>query len=281
MKRILYFLFCALCLSTAAQAQELYCIHQFAGTVEYKRALTKDPWQPVVKGTELRSIDSLRLAPGASVRVMNMVSRHVYPYEKQGKTNIYYLIQAAKDADSERIKDGLITDISSGKTVKRNIHDMKMVGAAIRGGVHSGDSLRQMAQMLAWIGAQACSGQPSPVVPGLTFKKISAFDEYDFICENNTDKNYFTNVLHINKLTGRVSLCYVTTYKGSGSTVCPIVPAGFCQCGTDIYFPASKNDVYVMIATEIEFDTDVMDRELARHPIDKAQNTHFDIKYIW
>lgn len=283
MKRILVILFCTVCVGTALQAQDVYRIHEFFGNVEYKLALTNDPWQPVYKGLELSSIDSLRYGINDSVRVMYLSSRNVYNslFKKTRKTNIYFFVEEAKNADAKHISEGIFTSLLTGKKKKVEVHEMKMIGAASRGAVQSGDTIKRMAEMFAWIGAQACSGQPSPTEEGLTFRKKPAFGEWDFIYENNTGKNYFMNVLHINKLTNRVSLCYVTTYKGSGSTSCPIVPTGYCQCGLDIFFPASENDVYVMVATEIEYDTNAMDIELARHPIDKAQKNDMDIKYLW
>ena len=283
MKRVFLLLFSAVCLGTAVQAQDVYRIHECFGKVEYKLAFSNDPWQPVYKGLELCSMDSLRYGKNDSVRVMYVSTRNVYNSlsKKARKNNIFFFVEDAKNADAQHISEGIFTSLFTGKRTKPEVHEMKMVGASARGSVQSGDTLKRMAEMFAWIGAQACSGQPTPKQMGLSFRKKDAFGEWDFIYENNTGKNYFMNVLHVNKLTGTVSLCYVTTYKGSGSTSCPIVPTGYCQCGLDIYFPASENDVYVMVATEIEYDTDAMDKELARHPIDKAQKNDMDIKYLW
>lgn len=282
MKRILSLLVFVVCIGPVILAQDIYCIHEFTGNVEYKKALSSEPWQPVAKGLELRNIDSLRIPEGATARVMHMRTRKVYDsQEKAVKTNVFFFVQEAKDADARRISKGVMTEIYPGQKKKADIHEMKMVGASARGSIQSGDSLKLMAEMFAWIGAQACSGKQSPKVEGFVFKKNEVFGELDFIYENHTDKNYCINVLHINKLTNNVSLCYVTTYKGSGTTSCPIVPSGYCQCGMEIYFPASENDVYVMVATELEYDTNEMDIELARHPINTAQKNDLDIKYMW
>ena len=280
MKRIFLLLYCAVCIGSAVQAQDLYSIYKFSGKVEYKQALSDTPWQPVVKGTELRSIDSIRFADGASVQVMHNRTRKLYVSKKACEMNIYHFIKKVMEDDASRINDGMLTDMHDGSKKKIDVHQMKMLGATTRS-IQSGDTLKRMAEMFAWIGAQACSGKQTPKQEGLTFRKKEAFGEWDFIYENNTGKNYFMNVLHVNKLTGNVSLCYVTTSKGNGTASCPIVPTGYCQCGLDIYFPASENDVYVMVATELEYDTQEMDIELARHPIDKAKNTNIDIKYLW
>lgn len=282
MKRVIVILFCAVCGWVSVLAQDHYRIYSHTGKVEYKLALSDIPWQQVQDGMELSIIDSVRIPEGGKVRILHVEPNMLYKPIESGTKDVYHWIKAAQNANSNHIRGTILVDVFSGQKKQIDVHDMRVLGASVRG-TQSRDTLEQMADMFVWIGAQACSGKPSPKVEGITFKKNKVFGEWDFVYENHTSKNYFINVLHINKLTDNVSLCYVLTpsSKKEETTVCPIVPSGYCQCGMDLFFPASENDVYVLVATEIPYNTDDMDIELSRHSIKTAKKSDLDIKYMW
>lgn len=281
MKRILFILLCVVCAFVAAQAQSHYRIYAYTGKVEYKPKNGTTAWQPVRDGMTVGILDTLRIPQNASARVEHVERHMIYTSQSNGDLSIYQLVREAKNQNARNVTQRLNKEMASGTVKPIDKHAMRVVGIGTRGGIQSRDSIAKLADMFAWIGAQACSGAKSPKIDGVVFKKNKVFREWDFVYENHTDKDYFMNVLHVNKLTGAVSLCYVTTSEIDEPTTCPIVPGGYCQCGTEVYFPISANDVYILIATELAFDTEALDNELARHPIDKAKNTNFDVKYMW
>lgn len=281
MKRILFLLLCAAVGLVSLQAQVRYRVYAHTGKVEYKPKAADAKWQTVQDGMEMAILDTLRLSKGAMVRIEHVERHMIYNSLHAGTMSVYGLIREAKNENARRVTKRLNTELASGNSKPIDQYAMNVLGGGARGMIQSRDSLERLADMFAWIGAQACSGAQSPTIEGITFTKKKVWGEWDFQYENHTDKDYFMNVLHINKLTGAVSLCYVVTPEVEEVTVCPIVPGGYCQCGTEVFFPDSPNDIYVLVATELMFDAYVLDNELAYHPIDKAKKADFDIQYMW
>ena len=281
MKRILFLLLCAAVGIASLQAQVRYRIYAHTGTVEYKAKAAGAQWQTVQDGMEVAILDTLRLKKGATVRVEHVERHMIYNSLQTGTMSVYALIREAKNDNARRVTTRVNKELASGNIKPVDQYAMNVLGAGSRGVIQSRDSIEHLADMFAWIGAQACSGAQSPTIEGVTFTKNKVWDEWDFQYENHTDKDYSMNVLHINKLTGAVSLCYVVTPDVGEVTMCPVVPGGYCQCGTEVFFPNTPNDVYVLVATEMDFDAYVLDNELPYHPISKAKKTDFDIQYMW
>lgn len=175
---------------------------------------------------------------------------------------------------------GLIREIGSGKTEG---FQMRQVGA---GGTRAFGKKAEinydaLAETLAWIGGQACSGAKSPKVKGITFKRIEQPNgEWDFEFENHTSLDYHINVLHVHKRSKMVSLCYVIEHEVK-MNACPVTPSGYCSCGMDIFFPNSDEDLYILIALEEPYDSYVLDNELPYYRTDKAQKKVETIQYMW
>lgn len=176
---------------------------------------------------------------------------------------------------------GLIREIGSGKTEG---FQMRQVGAGdtrTAGSDAKAVDYDAMAETLAWIGGQVCSGAKSPKLKGITFKRIEQPNgELDFEFANHTALDYHINVLHVHKRAKMVSLCYVIV-PDVKANACPITPSGFCSCGMDIYFPNSEDDVYVLVAIEEPYDSYALDNELPYYRTDKAQRKDVSIQYTW
>ena len=311
MKRIILLTLCVICGWVASQAQ--YSIDYCSGNATYK-VNGSDTWQKAYKGLSLKENDILWLHKGCSIRVevLEQGNYKMYHLSDSEQHSMSQWIEKAKKDKSFRIFRGLNTQIRTGMTQTME-YAMSILGATSRGfsldGSELADSIssydyKALAEQLAWIGAQACSGAQSPVVNGITFLRKPVGKELEFMFYNQTDKNYYMNILHVNKRTGLTSLCYViipeepkkeevpnvpdltsmfdvveTPNKEANS--CPITPSGFSTCFMEMYFPNTSDDVYVLVAMDKPYDTYELDNELYNHPIDKAQNSNLDIKYMW
>ena len=278
MKKVLVIALCLVC-GLAAQAQ--FRVYKHTGKVEYR--VKKDntaTWKTVTDGIELSPIDSLRIPKKGSVRLEHIKKGLLYTSCSTGKVRVLDVVLEAQKENTRRTLARLNKEINTGK-LRENTFTMSAVGGVERGAATNSKEFTQLVEQFAWIGAQAASGKQSPKEEGLRFTKNKVGKELDFIYENRTSKNYHMNVLHINKRTNIASLCYVIDPNISYGT-CPITPGGCCSCSNkDLFFPNTENDVYVLVATEIPYDTYELDNALLNYPIDKAKENNIDVKYIW
>lgn len=282
MKRILFIALCILCGLHMAQAQ--YRIYSVKGNVQYKTAANNAKWTDAEKEVLLADADLLKISKGGIVCVEYIPRHQLYRGSDSGVMTVAQLVNIAKLENARRIAKSLNREISSG-----NKQPMKLSMDVLGAGTRAFDPLsiqgqsytiEELAEQLAWIGAQACSGAESPHVEGLKLTRFDLGDVLDFEFYNNTEKDYHMNVLHVNKLLRSVSLCYVVTPEVEEYS-CPVTPSGFCTCAMDMLFPNTDNDVYVLIAIEKPYDSYTLDNELQKHPIDAAKQQNIEIQYTW
>ena len=279
MKRFLCFSLCLIGGWIGIQAQ--YRIYSYEGAVQYKQAGSTQSWQAVKEDVELQAQDSLRIPAKSFVRIEYMPQSRIYKISDKSKGAVYILIRDSRNSLASRIMKCLNISQTRGvvDTMKNSIHAMEVLGAGSRG---SGSiDYDELAEQLAWIGAQACSGAESPKLEGITLKRHKlSWGELDFEFENQTDKDYHINVLHVNKKSHSLSLCYVITPEIQANA-CPITPSGFSTCAMDVFFPDTEDDVYVLIAFKDPYDSDALDNELLYHRTDNAKEVPTEILYMW
>lgn len=279
MKRILCLILCLAGGWMAIRAQ--YRVYAYEGAVQYKKAGPAGQWRPATEDVALEGRDTLRIPENAFVRVEYIPQNKIYKISDKGKGSVNMLVHDARNSLAARIMKALNRSLTLGRvdTMKNTLHSMEILGAGSRS--NSNISYDDLAEQLAWIGAQACSGAKSPKIEGITLKrhKLSG-GELDFEFENRTSQDYHINVLHVNKRTHSVSLCYVITPEIKANA-CPITPSGFCSCAMDVYFPDTADDVYILVALKEPYDSDALDTELLYHRTDKAKKTKTDILYMW
>lgn len=276
MKRTLILLF--LCLGCGGMVlHSQYRISYYQGTVECKKG---NSWIAALNGLGLSDGDSIRISKGGSLKIKDLQSGLTYNQKNfSGETTVYAYVDGDRENRFGQVVRRTNKEINTGNS-QPAVRPVKKGGTARASLTENGEELEQLADMFAWIGGQACSGKESPKLNGLTFKRYKFGDELDFIFDNRTDKDYYMNVLHINKQTGFVSLCYVVNPEQSGDA-CPITQAGTHSCNIDPFFPDTEDDVYVLIATEMPFDTYAVDARLAWHSAFEAKGSNMNVKYMW
>lgn len=279
MKRFLSIAFCLMMGWAGIHAQ--YRVYSYAGGAQYKKAGPSGSWKAVKEDVQLESSDTLRIPAEAFVRVEYVPQNKLYKISGEKQEAVYILVRDARNNLAARILKGLNKALTFGRvdTMKHSIHSMEVLGAGSRG---EGDiAYDELAEQLAWIGAQACSGTKGPKLEGLELQRFKlSGGELDFEMVNRTNQDYHMNVLHVNKRTHSMSLCYVITSEIAANS-CPITPSGFCSCALDVYFPDTADDIYILIALKEPYDSDALDNELLYHRTDKAKKTKTDILYTW
>lgn len=275
MKRILIAL-CLLCVINSMHAQNMYLVKICGGFVEYK-VKSALQWKNVQQNLMLPGGDSIRIGKGGfvSIEYRNCLYKIMSPCS----TTMYQLVEQKRKERSDHFSTvGLIKEINSGKTEP---FQMRVVGKG-----DSRETLRDdyesFAEQLTQIGALAISGAKSPNIKGISFKQLKTQNgEVEFEFDNETNKDYYINILHINKRDSTMSLCYVIT-SDIKSNACPVTPSGYSSCNMDIYFPDTKDDVYVLIAMDESYDSEALDNELLYHKIsDRTKDVNTAIKYMW
>lgn len=278
MKRILSILLCLTTGWICAQAQTKYRVGSFKGDVQYKQRGSAPSWKTVELDLILEAPDSISLAEGSMIRIIDTERNRIYNSRGAVKEPVYKIVNEAKNSLAARILRGMNISLRGDKR-DTIAHSMKVLGAGTRG--EQAIDYDELAEQLAWIGAQACSGAKSPKLDGITLKRYKlSGGELDFEFENRTEQDYHINVLHVNKRTHSLSLCYVITPEIKANA-CPITPSGFCSCAMDVYFPDTTDDVYILIALKEPYDSNALDNELMYHRTDKAKKTKTDILYMW
>lgn len=276
MKRIFSLILCFACGWSAIQAQ--YRVFGIEGTVEYKKQVgtNANTWSAAYNGLSVSGVDSIRVAAESQILIEHIRSGMVYPAKQKGIESVSRLVDKAKRSNAAvlaRVNKEIYTDKNRRPTYSSSSLSSERM-------IVNSDSIAMIAKHFAWIAAQACSGQPSPQIEGLAFTKNKVWGNLDFIFNNKTSVDYYYNVLHINTLTNAVSLCYVT-HPDEEYTACPLSANGTCSGIQDIFFPDRENDVYVMVVSEFDYDTSVLDFELQFLSISDGENTGLDVIYMW
>lgn len=275
MKRIFSLILCIACGWLAVQAQ--YRVFGHEGTVEYKKQAGNAPaWKTVYNGLLVSGIDSIRVSAESHILMEDIQTGMVYPAKNEGVESVSHLVDKAKRSNAA-VLARVNKEIYAGRgkpsaTSSTTLSSERMI-------VNS-DSISMIAKHFAWIAAQACSGQPSPQTDGLAFIKKTAWGNLDFIFENKTSVDYHYNVLHVNTRTNTVCLCYVA-HPDEEYTACPVSPNGTCSAVMDIFFPDRECDVYVMVVSEFDYDTAMLDFELQFLSTADGEDTGLDVKYMW
>ena len=278
MKRFLFSL-SALCVLCSLQAQ--YRIYAYKGAVEYKSKMSGEiNWTQVKEHVNLSAADSIRIPKGGCVRIEHIKPHMIYTTFKEGATTVYSIIEKAKSENARHICNGINKEMATGKTKSMEMRQMTVLGSSSRS-TGEEDNTEKIAEEFAWIGALVCSTySQANKADGLMLQKYLVGDEWTFEMENATDKDYYLNVIHINKQTNSVSLCYVLTME-TGQDACPLTKSGYSTYAPDMLFPNTKDDVYVLVATEEAYDSFAVDNELSFLSINEVQPSSLTIKYTW
>ena len=212
---------------------------------------------------------------------VELVRGHVsYSSFRPGKVSVLTMVNDAKNEKSRNISKGVNREIKTGKTQLME-YSMRVVGVGTRA-VQSSDTIEMYADQLIWIGARAISMAQNPSIKGITYQRIlTESGEVEFEMENQTDKDYYMNVLHINKREKKLSLCYVITSQVKPNT-CLVTPSGYKSCSLGVSFPNTADDVYVLVVFDKPYDSEALDNELYYRQITpNAKKIDAGIQYCW
>ena len=278
MKRcLLTFFLCASIMS--AHALTHYSIYEWKGEVQYKLDGEKQ-WLPAAKNIQLTIVDSVRIGKNSYIRIVDQARNNSIRSLSEGVFTINHILTEAAAADSKSIIASINHELANKKMSAYRPSSMSAQGAKMRDIISSTDipAKKIWANSFASIGNQAANGQLKKPTQELILHKKDCEDGITFAMENSTEKDYYVNVLHVNRLTGIASLCFIIE-ESNVDTHSIMLPHGCCYTFSDIVFPNTEDDYYILVATEVQYDTKEVNDELLYHNIHNASDSKLIILY--
>lgn len=276
MKHFYLLLITMVCGVNLLRAQDCYIIEAYDGAVEYK-TISSPQWEPIRKGVTLLSADSIRIHKKGSIRIT--YRNQDYTIDSPFYASVSDVVDHKRSEQSKRFSHrGFLKEIRSGK---KSPFRISVDGISEKRELDS--NIQALAKQLIWIAAQVNKGRQSPQIEGITCQKhVLKNGELKFEIANNSQRDYYVNILHINKRTKKVSLCYVIM-PDIKANACILIPSGFLINDLGISFPNSQDDEYVLIAMKDPYDSYGLDNELASgaYNIDNPQEIDCDILYMY
>ena len=247
MKKTLFLL--TLCLiGMHATAQKPYAIYDWtcqASIKEYKG----DQWSPIRKDQAVSGLDSIQIAEKGTLRVIDTRTNLIYRSTKTGKMRILNLINDAKSQNSRTLSAVNQELLKSAKSAT-GTPTMQVVGATTRGDDERGveDSI---AATLGWIAKQAYEEGMLPNASDLILRCHVIPEGVYFEMENQSDRGYYVNVLHINRQTRKMNLCYIIDPAQAPDAPFLFLPKDQSVQLKELVFDRNQaNDIYLLVGTE-------------------------------
>ena len=277
MKRVVFLtILCAACFF--AHALTHYSIHDWSGDVQYKTMKTQQ-WLPADKTVTLSVVDSIRIGENSHVNITNIECNKRIPSLSVGVLSINQIVKEAEKADSKSIFEVIICELKKKKEGENNPNSMSSLGAGQRELQSIAGNEKELAKCLAWIGRQAVDKQLKDTTKDVILHRNTTEKGVSFAIENKSDITYCVNVLHVNISTKTPSLCYVINEENQNVRNI-IIPPTCCYGFSEMVFPNTAGDLYILIATEETYDTEMLNEELLWNKIDSIpESVGMRIKY--
>lgn len=265
-------------LSITVVAQKPYTIHDWKGNVlikEYKG----QHWFPIQKSQSVSGLDSVDIDQNSVVRVIDNRSNLIYKSISTGKMRILTVINDAKKQNSNTLA-AVNREILNGAKSASKTPTMQMVGASTRG---SNDEalIDSIVQTFGWLANMAIQDKLNNPVSDLLLKRHDTPDGVWFEMQNMTKKDYYVNVLHINKQTKKINLCYIIEQSEEQEITFLYLPQGELMKWMDFAFSYDpSSDVYILVGTEDQYIPEQIQSSLQYLDIETAKPLYKKYKFF-
>lgn len=276
MKKIIFFL--SLCIfSISAMAQKPYTVYDWTGKASIKEYKTTQ-WSPVKKNQAVSGLDSVSIDKNSTLRIIDTRSNLIYKSTKIGKMRILTIINDAKNQNS-RTLSAVNQELLNGAKGSSGVPSMQVVGATTRG---SDDEalIDSIASTFGWVAKNAFNGNLIQNSSGLILKCYNLPEGVYFEMNNNTNKGYYVNVLHLNKQTKTMNLCYIIEQSQEPDAPFIFLPQGESVKLNNLIFNRSQSDIFILVGTEGQYIPEQMQSTLQYLDLESAQPLYHRYKYF-
>ncbi len=269
MKKTTLILVLCVLLGVVAVAQKPYTIYDWKGKVfikEYKG----QQWLPTQKNQAVGGLDSVSIEKNGMLRVTDNRSNLIFRSTSTGQMRIFNIINDAKKQNSNTLA-AVNRELLHGNKNSSKVPTMQMVGATTRGS--NDDALMDsIVQTFGWLANMAIQDQLSNPASDLLLKYHNTPDGIWLEIQNLSKKNYYVNVLHINKRIKTVNLCYVIEQSEEPERPFLYLPQGERMELNNLLFTMDfANDIYILIGTEDQYIPEQIQSNLQYLDIETAQ----------
>lgn len=276
MKKAIFFL--SLCfLSISTMAQKPYTIYDWTGKASIKEYKTTQ-WSPVKKNQAVSGLDSVSIDKNSTLRIIDTRSNLIYKSTKTGKIRILTIINDAKNQNS-RTLSAVNQELLNGAKGSSGAPSMQVVGATSRG---SDDEalIDSIASTFGWVAKNAFNGNLVHNSSDLILKCNTLPEGVYFEMQNNSGKGYYVNVLHLNKQTKTMNLCYIIEQSQEPDAPFIFLPQGESVKLNNFIFNRSQSDIFILVGTEGQYIPEQMQSTLQYLDLESAQPLYHRYKYF-
>ena len=265
---------CSMCLA------QNYSIYDWKGKVLLKED-NGQSWFPVKKEYSVSDRDSVDIARKGFLRVIDNRNNLIYQSIKPGKFQIIELIQEVQMKKSSIMVSVNRELMKNAKEPPIKERELIMMGATTRGRSDTMMIPNKIAQTFGWIAAQALHDRLVSNDSSIFLKKhIYKNGTIYFEIKNQMNRGYFVNVLHLNKSTKKISLCYVINEEQALEAPYLYLPEHKTLLMKNLLFNFDKqNDVFILVGTEDGYIPEQMQFVLQYMDIERA--TPLYDKYVY
>ena len=275
MKKILFFYLCAI--GAIVFAQKPYNVYDWSGGVQIKEYKTSQ-WSPVQKNKAISGLDSVDVDKKGYLRIIDTRSNLIYKSTSTGKMRILTIINDAKKQNSHTLA-AVNQELMKGAHSSSNTPTMQIAGATTRGN-EDGELIDSISSTLAWLAKMTYRNQLSNHSSEVILKRHDVPEGTFFEIKNSSDRGYYVNVLHFNKQTQKVNLCYIIEQAEEPDTPFLYLPQGQTMQLQNLMFNIDDTrDIFILVGTEDQYIPEQVQSTLQYLDLDSAQPLYHRYNY--
>ena len=224
-------------------------------------------WKPANKGLPVGLTDSIHIAAGSSIRILDTRTNEVFRSNAIG----YFRIKDIRDAaqkQSANMLGAVFAQIANDGSVSEG--GMKLSGATYRG--QAEDIEESIATSIIHIG-HLLGNHSLEYSSQITMEGHTIDGEVYFSISNKSEKDYCVNIILYNMSSKRASLCYVLNPTYSEYPYIILPHKRTIDLPMWKFTPPAKDEKYIVFATEHTYDTAHLQHILKRRDWDSVQES--------
>ena len=267
MKKILFFYLCAI--GAIVFAQKPYNVYDWSGGVQIKEYKTSQ-WSPVQKNKAISGLDSVDVDKKGYLRIIDTRSNLIYKSTSTGKMRILTIINDAKKQNSHTLA-AVNQELMKGAHSSSNTPTMQIAGATTRGN-EDGELIDSISSTLAWLAKMTYRNQLSNHSSEVILKRHDVPEGTFFEIKNTSTKGYYVNILHLDKQTQKVNLCYIIEQAEEPETPFLYLPQGQTMRLQNLMFNIDDTrDIFILVGTKDQYIPEQVQSTLQYLDLDSAQ----------
>ena len=276
MKKILFFYLCAV--GAIVFAQKPYNVYDWSGDVQIKEYKTSQ-WLPVQKSQAISGLDSVDVDKKGYLRILDTRSNLIYKSTSTGKMLMFTIINAARKQNSHSLA-AVNHELMKGAHSSSNTPTMQIAGATTRCSDEDVSHIDSITSTLAWLAKMAYSNQLANHNYELIMKRHDVPEGAFFEIKNTSKRGYYVNVLHIDKQTQKVNLCYIIEQAEEPETPFLYLPQGQTMRLQNLMFNIDDTrDIFILVGTEDQYIPEQVQSTLQYLDLDSAQSLYQRYNY--